>query len=137
MSTQVIFKHTSDIALDVVHTNIHVDRIIKALGNNMTLRDDDFELDRTPYHVLINGDDSYGEVTYISVCNGHLILVANFGDDGQMVFSPTAPSGNMQNDLPADLVDVIDEESILVDDVLFINSMDDYIIGQSYNCMHV
>lgn len=137
MSIQVIFEHTSDIAIDVIHTNVHVDRIIKALGNHMTLRGEEFELAPTPHHVLISGDDSYGTVTQISVCNGHLILIANFGDEGEMIFSPTAPRGNMQNDLRATLMPLIDNESILVDDVLFINSMDSYIIGQSYNCMDI
>ena len=156
---QVIFKSTKQYTLDVLHITADVERIIKAIGNTMSIRTDSvavselhgvpqdmvdslgsvlsntyFELDNTPFSVLVGGDNAYGPVTQISVCNGHLILVAAFGDDGEMVFSPTAPCGEALNDLPAELIATMDEDSILADDTLFINNIDDYIVGQSFSC---
>ncbi len=138
---QVIFKTPSnEFAVDVLHTNIHVDRILNALGNQMIMGEHTTELMDTPHHVHISGDDSFGSVFNISVIQGHLILVASFGDDGDMVFSPTAPRGEMENDLPAELIELlstVDNYATIVNPTIIVNSMGDYSIGQSFNVMDI
>ena len=130
MKTEVFFN---DIAVEVTHTNVHVERILQALGNKMKLCESGFELEASPFDVLISGDDGYAPVTAISVCNGHLILVAHFGDDGEFVFSPTAPAGMMGNDLPAAIIDQMDQECpTLSDETININPAGGYLIGQYF-----
>lgn len=138
---QVIFKTPSkDFYIDVLHTTKHVDRILKALGNQMIVGEHTTELMDTPHHVHVSGDDSFGSVFNISVIQGHLILIASFGDDGDMVFSPTAPRGEMENDLPAELIELlssVDDCATITNPTIFVNSMDDYTIGQSFNVMDI
>lgn len=135
MATQVLFKTVDrTFAIEVKHINPHVVRILDALSAVLTLHESGFELSDTPNNVLISGDDSYGAVTHISVWDGHLLLIANFGDDGEMIFSPTAPRGKVNNDLPSDLIALMDEECEMASPTFFINPMDDYIIGQYFNC---
>ena len=138
MTTQVLFKTVDrTFAIEVKHINPHVVRILDALSAVLTLHESGFELNDTPNHVHIGGDDSYGAVTHISVWNGHLLLIANFGDDGEMVFSPTAPRGEVNNDLPSDLIALMDEDCAMASPTIFINTLEEYTIGRHFNCSSV
>lgn len=53
----------------------------------------DYEFPNATHSLLICGDDAWGGVTAADVIDGHLVLTANYGDEGEYGYSLTDCSG--------------------------------------------
>lgn len=81
--------------------------------------DDDPRMYQLPDNVpplMICGDDSWGAVVGVIGINGHLVVIASFGDDGPCSFSPTLNRGKYTNPLSEDKewVNVLVADEIVV-----------------------
>lgn len=122
--------------LEITHVNEHVKRILEALGTEQVidaLGDLEFAAKGGP-GILVLGDDAWGSVTSVATWNGHLLLVANFGDEGNFIYSPTLfhEGCEVETDLPEELREQLDEDHPLTAVDLWVNPLREYSVAVSY-----
>lgn len=98
---------TARIKLENTFDNPLTAKLIELIGEHVTLRycdygngDVDFEDMTTENNIsmLIANDDAHGPMTRVDMYDGHLVLFANYGDDGDYAFSPTVTEKIRTND---------------------------------------
>lgn len=74
-----------------------------------------YQLPESNSTLMICGDDSWGAVIGVVAIKGHLVLIASFGDDGPLSFSPTLNRGKYTNPLTKEKewVNALDESDIV------------------------
>lgn len=123
--------------LNVTHTNEHAERILAIIGNEVRV-DECGYLELVNYDakkiVLILGDDSWGAVTSAITAEGHLVLAANFGDDGNLFVSPTLnESAALSNDLPDEIRTQLEECTFGCEQRYHIECLGEYTIGEIFS----
>lgn len=117
------------------HINVHVDRMLSVLGEMIYIDDEEeVMVALNDKFITCLGDDSWGAVTSMFVAEGHLVLVATFGDDGYVLFSPTIKeSTDLNNDLPVDFRESIGDWRDAHNATVLVHSLMEYSINQSFS----
>lgn len=68
--------------------------------------------------IMIMGDDSAGGLVRVELVKGHLVLTANYGDEGNISFSPTLNGGYMCVDNELHHINHLQERDIIISSTL-------------------
>ena len=77
-------------------------------------------------HVVFNG--VMCRVTGAIVVQGHLVVICDSWNDGEIFFSTTI-SGKVNNDMAGKFPEYINEDSLVTQQTIFVNPLRNYIIG--------
>lgn len=119
------------------HITPQVEDILVALGSVMVVDKDQIPRplwpDNPPIPVLLHWNNLWGQVTYAFTAQEHLVLIANMGDKGEVAFCLTA-EGDIVTDLPEDIRERIDRNSVGYHFLINVTKPDGIVIGAIIPC---